>query len=80
MFLPSFIYIFIFQFLLYHLYIYPQKCQETRNIDLLDKINNIDEDCLEDDLKVSYIYKDSAENNCDLFDSDTDEKNKIYEF
>jgi 3-dehydroquinate dehydratase len=57
------------------LYIHPQKCRHSRNINLLDKINNIDEDCSEDDQEVSDFDNDTAENNCDLFDSDTDEEN-----
>ncbi|XP_043506202.1 uncharacterized protein LOC122526712 [Polistes fuscatus] len=49
--------------------------RHSRNIILLDKINNIGEDCSEDDQVVSDIDNDTAENNCDLFDSETDEEN-----
>ncbi|XP_043256442.1 uncharacterized protein LOC122399666 [Colletes gigas] len=49
--------------------------RHSKNINLLDKINNIDEDCSEDDQEVSDFDDDTAENNCDLFDSDTDEEN-----
>jgi hypothetical protein len=49
--------------------------RHSRNINLLDKINNIDEDCSEDDQKFSDFHNDTVENNCDLFDSDTDEEN-----
>jgi hypothetical protein len=49
--------------------------RHSMNINLLDKINNIDEDCSEDDQAVSDFDNDMAENNCDLFDSDTDEEN-----
>lgn len=37
--------------------------RHSRNINLLDKINNIDEDCSEDDQEVSDIDNDTAENN-----------------
>jgi hypothetical protein len=46
-----------------------------KNINLLYKINNIDEDCWEDEQEVSDFDNDKAENNCGLFDSDTDEEN-----
>jgi hypothetical protein len=49
--------------------------RHSRNINLLDKINNIDDDCSEDDQEVSDFDNDTAENNCDLFDSDTDQEN-----
>ncbi|KAL9918981.1 uncharacterized protein ACN427_001074 isoform 2-T2 [Glossina fuscipes fuscipes] len=49
--------------------------RHSRNIDLLDMINNIDENCSEDDQKVYDIDDDIAGNYCDLFDSDTDEEN-----
>ncbi|KAK9503825.1 hypothetical protein O3M35_010300 [Rhynocoris fuscipes] len=49
--------------------------RHSRNINLLDKINNIDEDCSKDDQEVYDIDDDTAENYCDLFDSDTDEEN-----
>jgi hypothetical protein len=49
--------------------------RHSRNINLLDEINNIDEDCSEDDQEVSDFDNDTVENNCDLFDSDTDEEN-----
>lgn len=49
--------------------------RHSRNINLLEKINNIDEVCSEDDQEVSDIDNDTAENNCDLFYSDTDEEN-----
>uniref|UniRef100_A0A1B0G696 Uncharacterized protein n=1 Tax=Glossina morsitans morsitans TaxID=37546 RepID=A0A1B0G696_GLOMM len=42
---------------------------------VIDKINNIDEDCSEDDQEVYDIDDDAAENYCDSFDSDTDEEN-----
>lgn len=48
--------------------------RHSRNINLLDKINNNDEDRSEADQEVTDI-DDIAENNCDLFDSDTDEEN-----
>ncbi|XP_043498364.1 uncharacterized protein LOC122521585 [Polistes fuscatus] len=48
--------------------------RHSRNINLLDKINNINEDRSEDVQEVTDI-DDKAENNCDLFDSDTDEEN-----
>jgi hypothetical protein len=78
MFLPRLIYIFIFQFLLFTLsfvYSSPKMSRHSRTINLLDKINNTDEDCSEDDQEVSDFDNDTAENNCDLFDSDTDEEN-----
>jgi hypothetical protein len=49
--------------------------RHSRNINLLDEINNIDEDRSEDDEEVSDFDNDTAENNRDLFDSDTDEEN-----
>jgi hypothetical protein len=49
--------------------------RHSRNINLLDKINNIDEDCWEDEQEVSDFDNDRTENNCELFDSDTDEEN-----
>ncbi|XP_012342029.1 LOW QUALITY PROTEIN: uncharacterized protein LOC105735448 [Apis florea] len=49
--------------------------RHSREINLLEKINNIDEDCSEDDQEFSDIDNDIAENNCDLFDSDSDEEN-----
>ncbi|KAL9929350.1 piggyBac transposable element-derived protein 4-like isoform 1-T2 [Glossina fuscipes fuscipes] len=50
-----------------------QCVRHSWNINLLDKINNIDEDCSEDDQEVYGIDDDTAENYCDLFDSETDE-------
>ncbi|KAL9905270.1 rhodopsin 4 isoform 1-T4 [Glossina fuscipes fuscipes] len=51
----------------------------SRNINLLDKINNIDENCSEDDQEVYDIDDDDddddGENYYDLFNSDADEKN-----
>ena len=49
--------------------------RHLRNINLLDKINNIDENCSEDYQEVYNIDYDIKENRCDLFDRDTDEEN-----
>ena len=49
--------------------------RHLRNINLLDKINNIDENCSEDYQEVYNIDNDIKENRCDLFDRDTDEEN-----
>ena len=49
--------------------------RHSRNINLLDKINNIDENCSEDYDEVYNIDYDIIENRCDLFDRDTDEEN-----
>ncbi|XP_035739262.1 uncharacterized protein LOC118449144 [Vespa mandarinia] len=49
--------------------------RHLRNINLLGKINNIDEDCSENNQEVSDIDNNTEENNYDLFDSDTDEEN-----
>uniref|UniRef100_A0A1A9US35 DDE_Tnp_1_7 domain-containing protein n=1 Tax=Glossina austeni TaxID=7395 RepID=A0A1A9US35_GLOAU len=49
--------------------------RHSRNIHLFDKINNIDEDCSEDDQEVYDIDDDAVKNYCDSFDSDTDEEN-----
>ena len=46
--------------------------RHSRYINVLDKINNIDKNCSEDDQEISSIYDDTAENDYDLFDSDTD--------
>uniref|UniRef100_A0A1A9V4M7 PiggyBac transposable element-derived protein domain-containing protein n=1 Tax=Glossina austeni TaxID=7395 RepID=A0A1A9V4M7_GLOAU len=46
--------------------------RHSRNINLLDKINNIDEDCSEDYQEVYDIDDDTAENYFDLFDSSVD--------
>lgn len=48
--------------------------RHSRNINLLDKINNIVEDCSEDDQEVSDVDNDTIENNWDLLDSDTDDE------
>ncbi|KAL9921726.1 uncharacterized protein ACN427_003007 [Glossina fuscipes fuscipes] len=54
-------------------------CIFTPKINLLDKINNIDEDCSEDDQEVCNADDENEklknENYCDLFDSDTAEEN-----
>uniref|UniRef100_A0A1A9UE39 PiggyBac transposable element-derived protein domain-containing protein n=1 Tax=Glossina austeni TaxID=7395 RepID=A0A1A9UE39_GLOAU len=60
-------------FTLSFVYSSPKMSRHSRNINLLDKINNIDEDCSEDDQEVYDIDDDAAENYCDSFDSDTDE-------
>ena len=49
--------------------------KHSMNINLLNKINNIDENCSEDYQEVYNIDYDIKENRCDLFDRDTDEEN-----
>lgn len=49
--------------------------RHSRNINLSDKINNIDEDRSKDDKKLFDIDNNTAENNYDLFYSVTNEEN-----
>ena len=44
--------------------------KHSMNINLLNKINNIDENCSEDYQEIYDIDNDIIENRCDLFDSD----------
>ena len=46
--------------------------RNSKNTKLLEKINNTDEDCSEDDQDISDTAGDTKRNNYDLFDSDTD--------
>ena len=46
--------------------------RNSKNTKLLEKINNTDEDCSEDDQDISDTAGDIKRNNYDLFDSDTD--------
>lgn len=58
------------------MYVHPQKCQDIqRNINILQKIDNIDQDFWGDDQEIFNIDNDAAENKCYLFDSNTNEEN-----
>ena len=59
-FLPSLMYIFMFYFII-RVFI-PKMSRDSKNIKLLEKINNIDKDCSEDE--------DTKGNNYDLVDND----------
>lgn len=49
--------------------------KHTRNITLLEKINNIDEECLEiNEQKLSEIEDDKMENDYDLYDTNDEFK------
>uniref|UniRef100_A0A1A9V7W1 PiggyBac transposable element-derived protein domain-containing protein n=1 Tax=Glossina austeni TaxID=7395 RepID=A0A1A9V7W1_GLOAU len=64
-----------FVFTVSFVYSSPKMSRHSRNINLLDKIDNIDGDCSEDDQEVYDIDDEPAKNYCDSFDSDTDEEN-----
>ena len=44
--------------------------RHSKNIKLLEKINNIDEDCFEDDQEIPDIEGETKRNNYDLVDND----------
>ena len=46
--------------------------RHSKNIELLEKINNIDKECSEDDQEISDIEDDKTKNDYDLSDNDSD--------